>query len=354
MTLESKNSCQSQAEELSIHAVEKSYGLAKIESADAPSAGDSDLAGHVDYTERLGSAPQRDYAQPNSLRAEINYCSGPLWDTPIPKKRHFDWKQIMNALYFAAAGICLGIVLGHLRLPHALRTQIGPPVMLLGFFLLSAQLIAFRFALVRPKPSDFEVTLPLFLRNALRCTALILPIPLFLAAPMVLKSQAEFDEGSRLMTAARNQEGRDHLNWAVTLNPFNEQAWAKLAYCQNRLYDYPNALIAADRALQLRRRNASAWADKAWALNKLTRYKEALPAALRASRLNQNNGEAFAALANAYVGLDDYEKALEASTKHVALHSSEVAAYTQRAEILEVLGQSEEAQEMRDQANSLK
>jgi tetratricopeptide (TPR) repeat protein len=315
---------------------------AATNATDSPSLSENVAVADQGITQSAGS---RDYSE--------RFYSFPYLEEPPKRKLHFDFKQFCNYLYFGAAICCVPVILEGVRLPHVWRIYAVYVILAMVGLLALLTLLSCTYAFVRPRPSDFAITLSPVHSRLLRFLALILPIPLFLAAPAVIKSQAEYEEGRKLVEAERYQDAMGHLKLAITLNPFNERALARLAYNYNCVFDYPNAIAYADRALTLRHRDSDALADRAWGLNHLDRYGEALPAAQRATILDSNNGEAFSSLADALIGLGRYEEALDASTRHIALHNTEAYAYNQRADILDQLGRLDEAREMRERAQQL-
>jgi tetratricopeptide (TPR) repeat protein len=254
-------------------------------------------------------------------------------------------KQHFNVIYFALSACAVNIVCQTWKLPI---------LWLAVAFCAAAALASAAFILNnRAHPSDFSFTFSTRTRRLIRTSALLFPLPFFAIVIAQFPAQWQLQEGQKLFHDGKYKEALVHLNIAAVLNPVSEKAFAELADCYNFVWKSDKSLANADKALSLDPLDGDAWASKAWALNAENQYAQALPAALNAVKYRPGSGQANHALAAAYLNLGDYELALPPASRHIRIHFNEPGAFELRADILDKLGQSEEAALDRKQAQAL-
>lgn len=202
--------------------------------------------------------------------------------------------------------------------------------------------------------SDLNVRLNLPVQNLLRISALAMPIPFFALYVAGMVAQGQFVEGEKSIQRDDYKNALNYLNRAVLINPRMGIALNALADLHNYRYEFNQAVVIADKAIALDPADSSAYASKAWALNSMHKRDEALTTALTAVKLGPANGHAQYSLAQTYYDLGEYELALPAAEQHIKLHRFETEAFNLRANVLEKLGQSDEASQDRYTADDLR
>lgn len=135
--------------------------------------------------------------------------------------------------------------------------------------------------------------------------------------------------------------------------PRNADALAEHSYCLNYLYLYPEALSAADRAVDIDSHKVFALSNKAWALNHLGRYPEALESAEQGISFNRADGESWCAKGEALLNLGRYSEAVPALNEHYKIHPTESYGLELRAEAYEKLGKKDLADKDQEIAEKL-
>jgi Flp pilus assembly protein TadD len=248
----------------------------------------------------------------------------------------FDRKQIGNAIYFMLSTVAIGFCIHQWNAPH-----IAPFLMAFAFFACLGVVFA-----ARPNASFFNSSISLspFTRKLLRVGALILPIPFFIAGAMDIAASSEISDGYRDYWASHFDSSLQHYTKAAMFAPGNSEAYigqSNVYYSQD---NYAQAIATADKAIALDANNSYGWSDKARAQLALDpTSEEAISNAERAIGLDNENGQAFGALSELYLNTGNFDKALSAANNHVKIHADEAHALQVRAEILEKLGQTEEA-----------
>src|SRR5216683_7651134 len=167
--------------------------------------------------------------------------------------------------------------------------------------------------------------------------------------PGILDAEIYFKQASALFSSAQYYEALPLCNYALKLDPENEEIWALKGKILAAQWSYKEALAACDQALKLKSdevaflsmqasllytlkryeealratkkllkrdpHNLEGWHIKAWALQKLKRYPEAIKACDSALTLNSDIGAIWKVKCRSLLALRKYKEALEACNR---------------------------------------
>jgi tetratricopeptide (TPR) repeat protein len=280
----------------------------------------------VDSAVSFAPSNAPDYARPSLSNSAGGYSSSNPW---------FDFKQLVNAVYF------IGAAWAAAELLHSLECPLFCPLLALFSAFAGAALV---FSInTRAHLSDFAVTLSSRTRSRIRMWALVLPLPLIACAMSTSIASHELTLGEKAFDNDQYEDAILHLNTAARLNPFSEGTIDGLSRVFYMTGDDSKALAYAEQAIAMDPKDSYAWSDEGRALRMLGRYPEAIVASEKAVGLDATNAQAFASLADLYFDVGKYDMALEAAQKHATMHFTEAYAFELKAKILDQLGRVDEA-----------
>ncbi len=256
-----------------------------------------------------------------------------------------DLKQVLNCAYFTAAALAAA------ELVSAFDNVMFYGMAALCGVIASA---AFVYSLnQRVHISDFAITFSRRTRRMIRATALLLPIPIFVAVSCARLAANEVAVAEQLYDADQYARAMTHLESAQRLNPFSQgtyEAISRVFYAESI---YPQALEYAEKAISMDPTDSYAWVDKAKPLHEMKMNDAALVAAQKAIDLDRTNGQAFATMAETYNEMGMYDQALEAAQTHVTLHNTEAYAYEIKEQVLRNMGRDADAAAARAEASRM-
>lgn len=256
-----------------------------------------------------------------------------------------DLKQVLNCAYFTAAALAAA------ELVSAFDNVMFYGMAALCGVIASA---AFVYSLnQRVHISDFAVTFSRRTRRIIRATALLLPIPIFVAVSCARLAANEVAVAERLYDADQYTQAMTHLEAAQRLNPFSQGTYEAISRVFFAESSYPQALEYAEKAISMDPTDSYAWVDKAKPLHEMKMNDAALVAAQKAIDLDRTNGQAFATMAETYNDMGMYDQALEAAQTHVTLHNTEAYAYEIKEQVLRNMGRDADAAAARAEASRI-
>ncbi len=139
------------------------------------------------------------------------------------------------------------------------------------------------------------------------------------------------------------QRALEDCNQALRLDPRRAGAFAVRSNCHNALGKHAAALADADRAIALMPSLASAWYYRAHARALLGQHREAIADYEGALERGCQIDDILIQIAVHWCELDEGDPALDALDRHIARYPDQAYGYLVRAEILGLLGRTEES-----------
>jgi tetratricopeptide (TPR) repeat protein/tRNA A-37 threonylcarbamoyl transferase component Bud32 len=159
-----------------------------------------------------------------------------------------------------------------------------------------------------------------------------------------------YKQGETLLELKRYEDALVAYNRAVELRPKYADAWKSKGNTLVALKRYEEARNAYDKAIQIQPEYWEAWIGRGNALDSLQQYKEAINAFDAAIKSKPDSLEAWNSRGNVQIKLQQYSEAIASFDKAVQLQPSYAWAWNNRGWALHNLRRYEEAVKSYDQA----
>ncbi|MBW4562826.1 MAG: tetratricopeptide repeat protein [Mojavia pulchra JT2-VF2] len=163
-----------------------------------------------------------------------------------------------------------------------------------------------------------------------------------------------YKQGNTLLDLQRYQDALVAYEKAVNIRPSYAQGWNGQGKALSELKQYKQALAAYDKAIQIEPDYLEAWSGRGFVLEKLQRYQEAIASFDKALQLENNYPEVWNAKGEALSNLRQYENAIKAYDQAIELKEDYYDAWYNKGLALHDLKRYEDAIAAYDKAIELK
>lgn len=161
-------------------------------------------------------------------------------------------------------------------------------------------------------------------------------------------------KGNTLFELQRYKDALVAYQKAVEIRPNYAQAWNGQGKTLSRLKQYKEALTAYDKSIQLRPDYVEAWSGRGFVLQSLQRYSEAIASFDKALQLNENYPEVWNARGEAFSSLKQYDQAIKSYDRAIQFKADAYETWYNKGLALQRLKEYNEAINVYNKAIEIK
>lgn len=168
------------------------------------------------------------------------------------------------------------------------------------------------------------------------------------SVPNLQLARESFDQGMHYRRSGQYQKAIAAFDLAIENDPNHVEAWINRASPLSILNRYSEALASLDQAVKLNPNFFQVWNNRGIALAKLNRYEEAIASFDKALQINSLYDKAWINRGDALAKLQRYDEAVTSFDKALQIDPNDAIALSNRARVLEDLGQTNTALALRN------
>jgi tetratricopeptide (TPR) repeat protein len=163
-----------------------------------------------------------------------------------------------------------------------------------------------------------------------------------------------YKQANTLSELQRYQDALVAYDKALEIRPDFAPAWQGQAKTLYNLQRYKEALTAYDKAIQLQTDSLASWTGRGLTLEKLQRYSEAIATFDKALQFQNNSPEIWTGKGNALLSLNRYDEAITAFDKTIELKPDDAQAWYSKGRALQNMKRYDDAIASYDKATQFK